>query len=94
MAKSSNNIVYDGYVKTTFKNEKFKRKSRSILSENQYLTLKVKALEKEKGISEENIVSLRKDPQTTIEVVGILNKKREKIKALEVTRSVATLIVL
>jgi hypothetical protein len=52
LAKSSSNVVYDGYVKAAFENEKFKRKSGSMLSENQYLTLKVKALETEKGILE------------------------------------------
>jgi hypothetical protein len=94
LAKSSSSIVYDGYVKAAFENEKFKRKLGSILLENQYWTLEVKALEAEKGVLEEKLVSLGKDSQTAIEVVHFLREKQEQIKALEATRSAAAFPIL
>lgn len=94
MAKSSNNVTYDGHIKAAFENEKFMRKSRSIISKNRYLTLKVKALEAEKGVLEEKLVSLGKDPQTSAEVVHILKEKQEQIKALGGTKPTIALLLM
>jgi hypothetical protein len=65
------------YLRASYQSEKFKRKSRSMNNDNQYLTIKVKVMETKMGVLERNLVSMETGPSEIVETIHILKEKNK-----------------
>jgi len=93
MAKISSSVVYKKYVRATHPSETFKNKFESTITQNHFLTAKVKALEMEKQNQHNKLVFLGKDSQETTKLSPSFKEINVRIKDLESSQATSVFLL-